>query len=77
MGGRVGGVSFALLTPGPVSDVKWNASAAEGLLLIKWKLGAQTALMQTASPRCRLRRPQTLSAKTPPGLSFGTVIDAR
>lgn len=40
----------ALLTPGPVSDAGWNASAFEGLQLIKRKLGAQTALVQTTSP---------------------------
>lgn len=40
----------ALLTPGPVSDAGWNASAFAGLQLIKRKLGAQTALVQTTSP---------------------------
>jgi basic membrane protein A len=40
----------ALLTPGPVSDAGWNAAAYEGLELIKNKLGAETALVQTTSP---------------------------
>jgi basic membrane protein A and related proteins len=40
----------ALLTPGPVSDAGWNASAFEGLELIKKSLGAETALVQTTSP---------------------------
>ena len=40
----------ALLTPGPVSDAGWNAAAYEGLELIKAKLGADTALVQTKSP---------------------------
>jgi basic membrane protein A and related proteins len=40
----------ALLTPGPVSDAGWNAAAFEGLQLIKSKLGADTALVQTKSP---------------------------
>src|SRR5713101_6900170 len=40
----------ALLTPGPVSDGGWNAAAYEGLELIKTRLGAQTALVQTTSP---------------------------
>ncbi len=40
----------ALLTPGPVSDAGWNAAAYQGLELIKTKLGADTALVQTKSP---------------------------
>jgi basic membrane protein A and related proteins len=40
----------ALLTPGPVSDAGWNAAAYQGLQLIKNKLGAETALVQTKSP---------------------------
>ncbi|HJU29128.1 MAG TPA: hypothetical protein VJ718_08155, partial [Candidatus Binataceae bacterium] len=40
----------ALLTPGPVSDAGWNAAAFDGLQLIKRRLGAQTALVQTTSP---------------------------
>jgi basic membrane protein A and related proteins len=46
----VSGFGVALLTPGPVSDGGWNAAAYEGLQLIKTKLGAQTALVQTTSP---------------------------
>lgn len=52
-GGRAraaSGFSVALLTPGPVSDGGWNAAAYQGLQLIKTKLGARTALVQTASP---------------------------
>jgi basic membrane protein A len=40
----------ALMTPGPVSDAGWNASAFEGLQLIKVRLHAETAQVQTASP---------------------------
>jgi basic membrane protein A len=40
----------ALLTPGPVSDAGWNAAAYQGIELIKAKLGADTALVQTKSP---------------------------
>src|SRR6202521_2348667 len=40
----------ALLTPGPVSDAGWNASAFDGLQLIKTELGAETAMVQTRSP---------------------------
>jgi len=40
----------ALLTSGPVSDGGWNASAYEGLELIKSRLKAQTAQVQTTSP---------------------------
>lgn len=40
----------ALLTPGPISDAGWNAAAYQGLELIKSKLGAETALVQTTSP---------------------------
>jgi basic membrane lipoprotein Med (substrate-binding protein (PBP1-ABC) superfamily) len=44
------GFRVALLTPGPVSDAGWNAAAFDGLQLIKSKLGAKTALVQTRSP---------------------------
>src|SRR5271167_2304154 len=44
------GFRVALLTPGPVSDGGWNAAAYEGLQLIKTRLGARTALVQTTSP---------------------------
>jgi basic membrane protein A and related proteins len=40
----------ALLTPGPVSDAGWNAAAYHGLEMVKDKLGAETALVQTKSP---------------------------
>ncbi len=40
----------ALLTPGPVSDAGWNAAAFDGLQLIKDKLDAETAMVQTRSP---------------------------
>jgi basic membrane protein A and related proteins len=40
----------ALLTPGSVSDAGWNAAAYDGLQLIKNKLGAEIALVQTRSP---------------------------
>jgi len=43
-------LKVALLTPGPVSDAGWNAAAYQGLELIKSKLGADTALVQTKSP---------------------------
>ncbi len=50
-GGRAAAAfRVALLTPGPVSDAGWNASAFAGLQLIKRKLGARTALVQTTSP---------------------------
>jgi len=44
------GFRVALLTPGPVSDAGWNAAAFDGLQLIKDKLSAETALVQTRSP---------------------------
>jgi len=40
----------ALLTPGPVSDAGWNALAYEGLLLIRDRLGAEVAQVQTTTP---------------------------
>jgi basic membrane protein A and related proteins len=47
-----GAVPFrvALLTPGPVSDAGWNASAFDGTQLIKSKMGAEVAMVQTDSP---------------------------
>jgi basic membrane lipoprotein Med (substrate-binding protein (PBP1-ABC) superfamily) len=50
--GKLASATFqvALLTPGPVSDAGWNAAAYDGLQLIGRRLGAQTALVQTASP---------------------------
>src|SRR5712692_5555266 len=44
------GFRVALLTPGSVSDAGWNAAAFDGLQLIKSRLGAETALVQTKSP---------------------------
>lgn len=40
----------ALLSPGPVSDAGWNALAYEGLLLIRDRLGAEVAQVQTKTP---------------------------
>jgi len=40
----------ALLTPGPISDAGWNAAAFDGLELIKKRLGAETAMVQSRSP---------------------------
>jgi basic membrane protein A and related proteins len=45
-----GAFKVALLTPGPVSDAGWNAAAFEGLQLIKSRLGAHIAMVQTTSP---------------------------
>lgn len=44
------GFRVALLTPGPVSDGGWNASAYEGLQRIGKELGAETSNVQTTSP---------------------------
>lgn len=49
-GSKSSAFKVALLTPGPVSDAGWNAAAFDGLQLIKSKLGADTALVQTTSP---------------------------
>lgn len=40
----------ALLTPGPISDQSWNASAFEGLQLLRDSLGAQVSHIQTKTP---------------------------
>ena len=45
-----GAFRVALLTPGPVSDGGWNASAYEGLQRIAKELGAETSNVQTTSP---------------------------
>lgn len=45
-----GAFRVALLTPGPVSDAGWNASAFDGTQLIKAKMGAEIAMVQTTSP---------------------------
>jgi basic membrane protein A len=42
--------SVALLTPGPVNDTGWNEAAFDGMELIKAKLGAKTATLQTTAP---------------------------
>jgi basic membrane lipoprotein Med (substrate-binding protein (PBP1-ABC) superfamily) len=44
------GFRVALLTPGPVSDAGWNASAYEGLMKIKQDLGATVSNVQTTNP---------------------------
>lgn len=46
----VNAFKVALLTPGPVSDAGWNAAAYHGLEMVRDKLGAETALVQTKSP---------------------------
>ena len=40
----------ALLTPGPISDQSWNASAYAGLTLIRDSLGADVRHVQTRTP---------------------------
>lgn len=40
----------ALLTPGPISDQSWNASAYEGLTRIRDSLGAAISHIQTKTP---------------------------
>jgi basic membrane lipoprotein Med (substrate-binding protein (PBP1-ABC) superfamily) len=40
----------ALLTPGPISDQSWNASAFSGLNLIRDSLGASVSHIQTRTP---------------------------
>jgi basic membrane protein A and related proteins len=40
----------ALLTPGPVSDAGWNASAYEGLQLIGTTIGAEVSQIETRTP---------------------------
>lgn len=52
-GGGDGGAKpfrVALLTPGPISDGGWNASAYDGLQLIKKELGAEISNVQTGTP---------------------------
>ncbi len=43
-------MKVALLTPGPISDQSWNASAYEGLMRIRDSLGAQVSHIQTKTP---------------------------
>ncbi len=40
----------ALLSPGPVSDAGWNASAYEGLLRIRDQLGAEISQVEVKTP---------------------------
>lgn len=40
----------ALLSPGPVSDAGWNASAYEGLQAIQKQLGAEISQIETKTP---------------------------
>jgi basic membrane lipoprotein Med (substrate-binding protein (PBP1-ABC) superfamily) len=40
----------ALLSPGPVSDAGWNASAYEGLLRIQTELGAEISQVEVKTP---------------------------
>jgi basic membrane lipoprotein Med (substrate-binding protein (PBP1-ABC) superfamily) len=40
----------ALLSPGPVSDAGWNASAYEGLLRIQKELGAEISQIEVKTP---------------------------
>jgi basic membrane lipoprotein Med (substrate-binding protein (PBP1-ABC) superfamily) len=40
----------ALLTPGPISDQAWNASAYQGLTRLKDSLGAKVSNIQTKTP---------------------------
>lgn len=52
-GGGAGGEKpfrVALLTPGPISDGGWNASAYDGLQLIRKELGAEISNVQTGTP---------------------------
>lgn len=44
------GFRVALLTPGSISDGGWNASAYDGLQLIKKELGAEISNVQTGTP---------------------------
>jgi basic membrane lipoprotein Med (substrate-binding protein (PBP1-ABC) superfamily) len=45
-----GGFAVALLSPGPVNDNGWNASAYEGLLRIERELGAVKSQQQVKTP---------------------------
>ncbi len=44
------GFKVALLSPGPVSDAGWNASAYEGLLRIRDELGAEISQVEVKTP---------------------------
>ena len=45
-----GAFRVALLTPGPISDKAWNASAYEGLQRMRDSLGAEVSHIQTRTP---------------------------
>jgi len=45
-----GTFKVALLSPGPVSDAGWNASAYEGLLRIEKELGAEISQIEVKTP---------------------------
>src|SRR5262245_17779424 len=47
---KEGGFRVALLSPGPVNDNGWNASAYAGLMRIQQELGAEVAQQQVATP---------------------------
>lgn len=47
---RSGDFKVALVTPGPVSDAGWNASAYKGLEAIKSDLGAETSHVESKTP---------------------------
>lgn len=44
------GFRVALVTPGPVSDAGWNASAFKGLEAIRSELGAETSHVEARTP---------------------------
>jgi len=48
--GDDGAFKVALLTPGPISDGGWNASAYDGLKRIEQELGARVSNVQTGTP---------------------------
>ena len=48
--GRAAAFKVALLTPGPITDQSWNASAYAGLMRIKDSLGASVSHIQTKTP---------------------------
>jgi basic membrane protein A len=50
VGSSAAAFRVALLSPGPVSDVGWNALAYEGLLLIRDQLGAEISQVETKTP---------------------------
>jgi basic membrane lipoprotein Med (substrate-binding protein (PBP1-ABC) superfamily) len=48
--GSAAAFRVALVTPGPISDAGWNASAYDGLMQIRDQLGAQVSHMQASTP---------------------------